>query len=347
MQMNTIESIIKAGIAAPSADNSSPWKYKQIEDGLEIFIDSTRSSSISDSRYLLSDLAIGATLENINISASSFGYKAHFSIFPNGDTDLDKPVCKITFLKDSISIDPLNSFIYKRHTNRTFPWKESIEQTKKNNIKENITNSDNNLLWLSMDEKKIALALIRNAESLRFKHQSLHQELFSSINFDIGWNKDCPEKLAPKWLNVELPMRPFFKALKNWSLMNLLNKIGVYKIMGVRAAWLPVKLTTDLVLLTSKNNDRTAIINAGRFMQRIWLTATQEEIAVQPFAAACIYSQQFINISSEFNNASKEIKTTLDELTNGDYGIMFLRMGVSSKNLDPKISRRDIESFKV
>src|SRR6185437_15912940 len=85
---HTKEGILCAGIAAPSADNSQPWRFAWSGDDLDLRIDADRSGRVSDTRYVLSDLAAGTCLENMIIHARSLGYVGDPQIFPRPDDEL-------------------------------------------------------------------------------------------------------------------------------------------------------------------------------------------------------------------------------------------------------------------
>src|SRR3546814_1003466 len=57
-------------------------------DDLDLRIDASRSGRVSDTRYVLSDLAAGACLENMIIHARSLGYAADVQTFPRPDDEL-------------------------------------------------------------------------------------------------------------------------------------------------------------------------------------------------------------------------------------------------------------------
>ncbi|NMW23015.1 hypothetical protein HFP05_00920, partial [Rhodanobacter denitrificans] len=88
MDRHTKAGILSAGIAAPSADNSQPWRFAWSGDDLDLRIDAGRSGFVSDTRYVLSDLAAGACLENMIIHARSLGYVADLQPFPQPDDEL-------------------------------------------------------------------------------------------------------------------------------------------------------------------------------------------------------------------------------------------------------------------
>ena len=67
--------IINAAIAAPSADNSQPFQFQWQENNiLHLWIDLSRAGKASDNRFILSDIALGAVIENIAIAADELHY---------------------------------------------------------------------------------------------------------------------------------------------------------------------------------------------------------------------------------------------------------------------------------
>ncbi|EQD47665.1 hypothetical protein B1B_12237, partial [mine drainage metagenome] len=194
--------ILRAGIAAPSADNSQPWRFAWYGDELDLRIDASRSGHVSDTRYVLSDLAAGACLENMIIHARSRGYVADLQTFPRRDDDLW--VVRIRWRHDPEcdQPEPLAAAITQRHTDRRFPWGGQITtdtQTRLNAQARQIPGQ--RLYWPQTPrERKAALTVIRQAETLRFRSPTLHAELFSSIRFAAGWHTACEEGLAPATL---------------------------------------------------------------------------------------------------------------------------------------------------
>ena len=90
------QKLILAAIWAPSADNSQPFQYQwQDESTLSLFIDPERSGKASDNRFVLSDIALGAVIENVVIAAGPFELMANVSYLPNVNDEYH--VCNISF----------------------------------------------------------------------------------------------------------------------------------------------------------------------------------------------------------------------------------------------------------
>ncbi len=340
-----IEVILTAGIAAPSADNSQPWQYEFDGRCLKLWIDKSRAGGISDARYVLSDLALGAVIESMRIQASALGYATEVSYFP--DERQEFHVATLSWTVAEPHDLQLAGAILQRHTDRRFPWQGPVKQELKQAMIDQASMFPHTgLLWLDAPEQRRAgLALLRRAEALRFRTQALHQELFSSIHFDIGWQEIAPEGLSPATLAVEAPMRPLFSSLRHWSLIRALSALGADKMLGFRSAALPACLSPGLGILTTRAINRVGIIDSGRALQRMWLQATLQGLSFQPYAAAGIYSLGFIALSEKEQRSLQSLKERMTAICGEQHGLLFFRVGLAPTPPPPKSGRRPFEQF--
>jgi nitroreductase len=344
----TKASILGAGIAAPSADNSQPWRFAWCGgDDLELRIDADRSGHVSDTRYVLSDLSAGACLENMLIHARSIGHTAHVQLFPLPEDEL--LVARIHWRRDAgLDIaEPLADAIGQRHTDRSFPWRGPISaETQARLDKQTVVIPGPRLWWpRTPRQRKAALDVIRLAETLRFRSPTLHAELFSSVRFDAGWHAACEEGLAPATLAVEAPMRPMFQALRHPAMMRTFNRLGAASILGWRSAWLPIRLSPGLCLLVIPSTARSDVLSAGRALQRVWLQATLEGLSVQPYAAAGVLSLGFTPVEPAFQPSLSRLGSAMDDLCAPGRGLVFLRLGYARSPARVRSGRRALASF--
>ncbi len=351
MNRDTKESILRAGIAAPSADNSQPWRFAWHGDDLELRIDADRSGRVSDTRYVLSDLAAGACLENMIIRARSYGYMADLETFPRQDDALW--VGRIRWRRDperdqeTDQPEPLAAAIDQRHTDRRFPWRGPITPETRSRLDAQASSIPGQRLWWprTSQERKAALAVIRQAESLRFSSPTLHAELFSSIRFSAGWHTACEEGLAPAALAVEPPLRPVFQAMRRPAVMTTLNRLGAASMLGWRSAGLPIRLSPGLCLIVIPFTARSDVLAGGRALQRVWLQATLEGLSIQPYAAAGVLSLGFVPMEPAFEPARSRLRAALGELCAPGYGLVFFRLGRASSAPRTRSGRRALASF--
>jgi hypothetical protein len=339
--------ILAVAIAAPSADNSQPWRFAWSGDTLDLRIDADRSGGVSDTRYVLSDLSAGACLENMVIHARSLGVAADVQIFPRDDDPLW--VARIAWRRDSAcdQAEPLAAAIGQRHTDRSFPWRGPITPETQSRLDAQARLIPGQRLWWprTSGEKKAALDVIRQAETLRFKSPTLHAELFSSVRFAAGWHASCEEGLPPAALAVEPPMRPMFKLMRRPVVMGALNRLGAASMLGWRSAWLPIRLSPGLCLLVIPTTTRADVLAGGRALQRVWLQATLDGLSIQPFAAAGVLSLGFVPIEPALQPSLSALAPALSDVCGAGHGLVFLRLGHARSAPQVRSGRRQPASF--
>lgn len=339
--------ILRAGIAAPSADNSQPWQFAWSGDALDVRIDAGRSGGVSDTRYVLSDLAAGACLENMLIRGQSLGYAADLQSFPRPDDELQVARIRWRRYPGYDQPEPLAGAIDQRHTDRHFPWRGPITGEAQVRLDAQAQLIPGQRLWWPQTphQRKVALDVIRQAETLRFSSPTLHAELFSSIRFSAGWHGACEEGLAPATLAVEPPMRPAFQMLRRPALMALFKQLGAASVLGWRSAWLPIRLSPGLCLLVIPSTTRPDVLAAGRALQRVWLQATLEGLSVQPYAAAGVLGLGFVPIEPAFRGRLLRLGAALGGLCAPGHGLVFLRLGHARSAPRHLSGRRALASF--
>jgi hypothetical protein len=338
--------LIQAAIYAPSADNSQPFLYEwKTDNQLSLFIDPSRSGKASDNRFVLSDIALGAVIENTVITAHANKLSIKETFFPTeGD---EYHVCDIEFYSSDKYVEAdleLEQFIQSRTTDRRFPFKGNIDQQTLEILDQTASHYGCSTKWYNnkIDKEKV-LPVIQRAESIRFMSKILHQELFSTVHFG---NPDSEEGMPIEVLAIEKPAQPFFKWIKKWSVMSFFNKIGAYKLLGIRSVKLPILFSPSLALITIDGNSRASVINGGRALQRFWLKATQLGISTQPYAAPGIFSLGFIACEPGFQQSLKEVKREMANIVpEGSFGLMFFRLGMNS-TVKNRTNRRKINTFK-
>lgn len=349
MNRDTKAAILGAGIAAPSADNSQPWRFDWSGDELDLRIDAGRSGGVSDTRYVLSDLAAGACLENMIILARSLGYAADLQTNPSDEDE--RWVARIRWYRapESDPPEPLAEVIEQRHTDRSFPWRGPITAKTQGLLDTQAQLiPGQRLYWAKTPgERKAALSVIRQAETLRFRSPTLHAELFSSIRFSAGWNTACEEGLAPASLAVEPPMRPIFQAMRRPAVMRTLNRLGGASALGWRSAWLPIRLSPGLCLLVIPSTARADVLAGGRALQRVWLEATLQGLSVHPYAAPGVLSLGFVPIEPAFQKPLSRMGSSLSDLCGSGHGLVFLRLGYARSVPRTRSGRRAPASFGV
>jgi hypothetical protein len=188
------------------------------------------------------------------------------------------------------------------------------------------------------------LQAIRLAEAERFARRLLHDELFGAIQWEAGWRKSCDEGLPPGALEVEPPLRPFFKAMRHWRVMQSLNSVGMHRVLGVRAAYLPARLSPHLGVLTTRGTGAGEAIETGRAFQRLWLRATLLDKALQPLAACAALIRQQPEEGWVSAATQSRLSEDLEKLFPGEKVAMIFRRG-SASNGQVRAGRRSPRTY--
>ncbi len=281
-----LHDIIEAGVWAPSAENRHAFRYAIEGDSVRLRPDAALGALTADQHYVAL-LSIGAAIENMCIAASVHAahLEAHYAPDGTGDVLLE---CAA----EPASEDALAEFLRARHTNRRVLFRgPRLSGAEQREIEMAARAHDARWLVQWFDERHARAALCRlmiDAEAQRFAVPALHAAMFGGIRFDLSWRAGAAEGLPPGALQIEPGMRGAFALLRHWRYMAPLARLGMHRAIAYRAAYWPARRAPHLVVVASHTPLAGArdLIEAGRAMERVWLAATQLDLAVQPFAAS-------------------------------------------------------------
>lgn len=283
-----LASIMQAGVLAPSADNRHCFEFRITQDGIVLSGDSSYASAPYH-RRVLNRISIGAVVENMVIRAARLGYRAELHWL--AERSEPSPIVEVKLYREAPRETPLDAAIATRHTNRRVVFSGPKLSEPELKVFAQLAQDIPGVALDFFDSGPRRDALLRlawRAEAERFGVRSLHDDLFSAVRFDVGWNKSATEGLPPAALGVEPGMRWAFAQLRHWPVMNALRSIGLHRVLGFRAASLPCRLAPHRGVLTTTLSLEQGAVAVGRAMQRIWLEAARRGLAFQPLAGAAL-----------------------------------------------------------
>ncbi|MDX2367877.1 MAG: hypothetical protein QNK36_05660 [Colwellia sp.] len=338
--------LIEAAIFAPSADNSQPFLYSW-GDNNELFfsLDPNLSGQATDSSFVLSDLAVGAAIESIVITALLINYVTDVKLFPKGESEL-YDIAKLTFTgSEAIAEEDIRlaQQIPSRCTDRRFPFKGEVTDSIIEQIKSAVNSDKHQVLGFNRrtDINSIVPTIFK-AEKVRFESEQLHQEIFKTVVF----NRDY----ASQGMNLDvLGIKKFesmgFSCIKRWKTMEKLNWIGASKEIAKKSVVKPIEKSPALLLLTTPSSSRTDIIGTGRQMLRVWLKCTELGLSVQLYAAPGVLSLVKPEIGPDLLSVLAEVEKELLTITrNSGRGLLFFRIGFC-EGQPYRTGRRSVEDL--
>lgn len=345
MMRDTLLNIVRSGVLAPSADNNHVFQVEFSASAIRLLPTREFARTSDRLRRVLGLISLGAVVENMRLRAGELGLVSQTTWFPFDSAGL---IAEMNFQPDPAAPgDELAAAIPARHTNRRMyhgPGLSDDETALLSDAAGSV--EDVRLIWLHGDARRRALGLIWRAESERFLRERLHEDLFSSIRFDLSWHETADQALPPGALEIEAPMRPLFKALRHWALMQPLTWVGVHRLIGLRAGWLPCWQAPALGLLATSLPIEQGAIAVGAALERLWLRATLLDLALQPMAASAVLPLR----SAADQGASDEVRSALtagwQTIAPGVTPLMVFRMGRAAR---PAVTsgRRPLEDYVI
>lgn len=284
-----IEKIIQESVNAPSGDNSQPWRFRIHDNAIDI-LNIDRDKTIFNFHSRGDYIAHGAVIENITIVAAEYGLRADAALFPN---DVGKsPTATVTLTEGEVEKSPLYGAIKKRATNRK-PY-EKKPLSKAEIIELNSLNGVyGNAKVIIINEREgvegIASAVSLN-ERLILESKVIRDFLFSIIR----WTKEEEQtKPGMNVMTLELapPQRMAFRMFKNDTIASFAKKLGFPRAMQKEGVAL-YAASGAMIAIGIDDIKEENFVNAGRLFERIWLTATDRGLSIQPVAAIPYLAQR-------------------------------------------------------
>ena len=332
-----LQKIIMAGIKAPSGENCQPWRFEVKGNEVLVFNLPERDQSLYSWGQRASLLAHGALLENMTIAGSELGYKTTINLF--SESEKKNLVARVTFQKSIPQKEPLYAAIEKRTTNRKPYKKIPLSYKEKDKLLEVNNAIEGAKVWLTDDFEKIKILAKYTSqnEKILFENKHLHNFFFSHINWNLAEDKKKSIGFYIDTLELPPPARLGFKLFKNWTALNIFNKVGLSNMISLVNSKVHSSASA-MGIVAVKDLGPKDFILAGRAMERLWLTATNLGLSLQPLTGILFLRLKVINKdTADFSPRHiKLIKDVYEKVKNifnaaDDSIVMLFRLGKSDE----------------
>ncbi len=284
MDRKILNKILEAGIQAPSGDNSQPWRFKTRDSGVDIYCEAGADDSYYDFKNRGSLIANGAAIENIIIAAAEFGYKVNVSLFP--DKKYPNLTAHLEFKPGPKQKNDFYKTIFARTTNRKEYKKTVLLEAHKKEL-QNLAKkySDFKLILIDDPEAKQAVAEALSFNDRFFlEDKHTHDNLFSKIHFTAEKADHVRTGFYIKTMELNPMAERMMKLFRNWRTLTYFRKLGVAKMITKTTASLyNTSSAIGVVVMEGKRDED--FVAAGRFIERLWLTANSLGVAFAPVTA--------------------------------------------------------------
>jgi hypothetical protein len=293
-----ITRLLNESVTAPSPDNYQPWRFEVRGNDIEVYKVPKKVNAMLDSRQHVLLLTNGMLIENIEVAATHYGFRAGTGLFP--DSARPDLVARISLSKDhSVKSHPLYPFLNTRCTNRKLYSKDSIPQAVLDELSAPLVNFpgiEMQFLTGQPEIKKLGKA-VSAIDKIMCENKQLHEALFQHITWTVKEEQETHQGLSLDSMELNAVEKQLFRAIRNWPVINALNKIGFANVIRSQNA-AQYGSAGCSVIISTRNDGEADYVEAGRFIQHFWLAATQKKLSLHPVVGV-IYCTQKISDEKE------------------------------------------------
>ena len=253
-----VEFLVRCAVAAPSADNSQPWGFRDSADGLRVVYDQARvagTTFAADEPATL--LSVGAVLENLRAGAAAAGIALDVERWPDDAASYARVTVR-EIPANGLAAEASQAALFHRHTNR-HPYRSTPIPAPVMQRSGGLFENRARVVWLPRKRHADMADLVRRASRIRFQTREVHEWLAKSLRFTPA------EAAAGDGLDLAtLALPPGGAAL----------------LASIDAQ--PIRSAPGLVGIVAPSAVDD-VIDAGSLMQRLWIQLNREGLAVHPY----------------------------------------------------------------
>ncbi|MBI5894629.1 MAG: ThiF family adenylyltransferase [Desulfobacterales bacterium] len=281
--------LLQAAVRAPSGDNCQPWKFEVQKEAIRLLLDPAADDSFFNVAQIASWIGCGAAVENLVLAAGRCGLDARVTATAAHPKSLDIDVAATGGAED-----PLQRFIWERHTNRTLYDGSPLEPDEPRQIEAAAAVHGARLLLLS-DKQQIreAARLVSTADLIRSSHRGLHEHLMAMIRFTSQEALAKRDGFPLKTLEAGPAGEWLLRHTRPWPVMAALNRLGLGKMIS-KISYQGMCSASAIGLLKVSGRTPSDFIQGGRALERVWLTAARLGLDFQPMTAITLFRLRWL-----------------------------------------------------
>jgi hypothetical protein len=281
--------VLKLARFAPSGDNSQPWRFVlRSAFEVDVYGYDTRAHCVYDLDGFASQLSHGILLETIATAATQFGSRAHIEL-PVGDGN---PLRYRVALEVDASVvrDPRAEAILRRTVQRRAMRLRPLDAQARGEIERAAL--PYRIAWFESASERLRIASI-NASNARIRLTI--PEAYAVHRAVIQWNATTSvDRMPDASLGANrLLLATMRHAMVSWDRLHRTNRLTGTWLPRLAFDFVPGLLcSAHFVLLAERPPASLADrIEAGRAVQRTWLTATLFGLQMQPQYTPLVFAR--------------------------------------------------------
>lgn len=348
MNRNTLVKILDLARWAPSGDNTQPWRFEILADNrIAIHGFDTRDHVIYDFEGRPSQMAHGALLETLRIAASGFQISAEWQVRP-GCAETEPVYDVLLTKKTDLATDPLLPYIEQRVVQRRPMRTTPLSERQRESLLDAVgPNYSVRFFERPSDRLRVARLLWNNAY-IRLTCPEAFQVHRSIIEWGVRFSED---RLPEEAVGVDPLTAKLMKwVMTSWKRVDFFNRYLMGTVAPrIQLDFVPAMACAAHLLLRPRRPPSTLkdYVESGIAMQRLWLTATANNLHLQPEMTPVIFrwyarGGRAISADSAINSRLAPLASqfeTLADATQEESFAFFCRVGHSERPLSRSLRK--------
>jgi molybdopterin/thiamine biosynthesis adenylyltransferase/nitroreductase len=293
-----IERIVDAARRAPSGGNIQPWRFEADASEIRMYLVPERTTTM-DVRHRGSYVAIGAALFNARVEAASLRNLGECQLFPEGSPSHHVATLLVGESTD-YEIAPLEPRVRTRVANRQPGDAGPIDVEIVKTLSQAVQREGAQLRIATARGRIDAMAeLLAESDRIRFLVPKLHREMVGELRFPGKDSLD--EGLDVRTLELSPPETAVLELLRRPDVMDHLADWRAGQGLGARTR-ATVESSSALAVVTLPRSDPAWYVRGGAAVERLWLTAEVQGLAVHPVSPVFLYAidqRDFLTLGGE------------------------------------------------
>ncbi len=345
-----VRSLVERGIMAPTAGNLQAWHWVYDAGILQLWHDEARSAGWSDPGNRLAELGLGAALENIRLTAmAEYGLESNIKLYPAAEQPLLKAL--VSFSPSIKKLSETEKKCFEAIPIRCSNRKRGRERKMEPGLMAKLTAAFEYpyaLRWVAEQDAMRELGqAIAEVERHRFLHEQGHADFFEK---EMRWTPEETESSADG-----IDINTLELSMLDLTGMKILRDPAVAAYVrawnGGKAL---TRITSGLInsssaLLLMMDQSSGTPLERGMAMQRIWLMAHAEGLALHPVSAPVFFMERLKkenDLEGMLKSSTLHSEALLKEafgLKAGEHPVFLFRVSYSDEPT-ARALRRSIDS---
>jgi nitroreductase len=293
-----IEKIVDAARRAPSGGNIQPWRFEADASEIRMYLVPERTTTM-DVRHRGSYVAIGAALFNARVEAASLRSLGETQLFPEGSPSHHVATLLVGESTD-YEIASLEPRVRTRIANRQMGDARPIDNEIVKILGRVVQREGAQLrIVTARDRIDVMADLLAESDRVRFLVPTLHREMVGELRFPGRDSLD--EGLDVRTLELSPSEVAALELLRRPDVMDHLADWRAGQGLGARTRAV-VASSSALAVVTLPRSDPAWYVRGGAAVERLWLTAEVQGLAVQPVSPVFLYAvddKDFLRLGGE------------------------------------------------